>query len=285
MPSFSSCFRAILAIPRGLFKGSRATFPAKTFEDEKTVLPVEPKKAAVPHPDVPAPIPEKPTAEIPDVLTLTPKAPDLAKQFVNQKPDVNASSKVVPSQEKSVQSELDSTLTRQLLDNQPANPHAHAAIKLPKGGGDGGTGLDGAGGNGAYSNLDSLLEKSGPLKGPVGPVMMPGGALFEYDSAVLLPDAITTLRKLGELVTRNPRARFSIEGHTDSVGSPEYNLKLSIARAEAVKEWLVREMHLDPARIQAKGLGNTRLIAPATGSRAEQAMNRRVEIVIRTPKN
>ena len=273
-------------VARAQFKGARATFPAKTFEDEKTIVPVEPKKAAVPHPAVPAPIVEKPSAEIPDVLTLTPKAPDLAKQFVNQKPDVNASSKMAPSQEKAVQHDLDSALTRQLLENQPANPRSTSSIKLPKStGGDGGSGVDGAGGNGAYSNLDALLEKSGPLKGPVGPVMMPGGALFEYDSAALLPQAIETLRKLGELITRNPRATFSIEGHTDSFGTPEYNLKLSLARAEAVKDWLVASLRLDPARIQSKGFGSTRLISPATGSRDEQAINRRVEIVIRTPKS
>ena len=113
---------------------------------------------------------------------------------------------------------------------------------------------------------------------------MPGGALFEYNSAILLPQAIETLRKIGTLISRNPRATFSIEGHTDSFGTPEYNQKLSEARAEAVKAWLIQDMHLNPAQIQTCGFGSARLIAPATGTKEEQAINRRVEIVIRTPK-
>jgi len=109
--------------------------------------------------------------------------------------------------------------------------------------------------------------------------------LFEYDSATLRKEAIETLSKLGILIERNPRATFSIEGYTDSFGTSEYNKKLSTARAEAVKTWLVTNMKLDPAKIQTKGLGSTKFITPATGSREEQAPNRRVEIVIRTPKD
>lgn len=271
-------------VARAQFKGGRASFPAGTFDEPKETKTPDLAKAAVPHPEVPAPLPQKPSAaDVPDTLTLTPKATDLAKQLAAQKPAIDAEKKMAsaPSQERAVQSDLDSALKKQLLDGQPANPGAHSQIKLPGGHGAGeGTET----GSGQFSNLDGLLEQGGQLKGPVAPVNMPGGALFEYNSAALLPDAIETLRKLGTLITRNPRATFSIEGHTDSFGTPEYNLKLSIARADSVRSWLITNMHIDPAQIQSKGFGSTRLIAPASGSKGAQAINRRVEIVIRTPR-
>jgi outer membrane protein OmpA-like peptidoglycan-associated protein len=75
-------------------------------------------------------------------------------------------------------------------------------------------------------------------------------------------------------------ARFTIEGHTDSFGSDEYNEKLSLRRAVAVKEWLEKNMDMREADIRAVGYGKSRLIAPSSGSIAEQQINRRVEIVI-----
>jgi len=268
-------------VARAQFKGGRASFPAGTFDEPKEAKTPEWKKTLVPHPNVPAPLPDRPSADIPDTLTLTPKATDLAKQFVTQKPAIDSEKRAAPSQEKAVQTELDSALTKQLLDGQTGNPGGHSQIKLPAGhGADDGKGT----GSGGFSNLDDLLEQSGQLKGSVAPVNMPGGALFEYDSAALLPEAIETLRKLGTLITRNPRATFSIEGHTDSFGTPEYNQKLSHARADAVKAWLIANMHIDPGQIQSKGFGSSRLIAPSSGSKEAQAINRRVEIVIRTPR-
>jgi outer membrane protein OmpA-like peptidoglycan-associated protein len=109
---------------------------------------------------------------------------------------------------------------------------------------------------------------------------MPTDLLFEYDSEELKPEAAETLKKLGTLINKNMHARFTIEGHTDSFGSDEYNEKLSLRRAVAVKEWLEKNMDMREADIRAVGYGKSRLIAPATGSIAEQQINRRVEIVI-----
>ena len=265
-------------VVRAQFKGGRVTFPAKTFDEEKPNPPSKPKEAMIPHPVASVPVPEKPSAVLPETVTLTPKALDLAKQLMAQKPELSAGENVAPSQEKAVQHEVDAALAKQLLDNQPGNPGAHSEIKLPASAG----GKEGGGAE--FSNLDELLAGTGPLAGPVAPVSMPGGALFEYNSAALLPQAIETLRKLGELIARNPRASFCIEGHTDSFGTPEYNMRLSVARANAVKAWVIANMRLNPAQIQSKGLGSSRLIAPASGSKEEQAINRRVEIVIRTPR-
>jgi outer membrane protein OmpA-like peptidoglycan-associated protein len=111
---------------------------------------------------------------------------------------------------------------------------------------------------------------------------MPGGALFDYDKADLRADALDEMQKLGELIRRNPRATFRIEGHTDSIGSREYNLELSLRRALAVKSWLVQSLRIDPSRIETIGFGPDKLLVKADRSIDEQQPNRRVEIVIKT---
>lgn len=133
-----------------------------------------------------------------------------------------------------------------------------------------------------FSNLDDLLARTGPLSAETAPILMPTDLLFDYDSAELRPEALASLQKLGMLIQRNPQATFIIEGHSDSFGSDEYNLDLSQRRADLVKFWLVNTMRIPGNRVDSKGYGESRLIAPGSGSIEEQQINRRVEIVIRT---
>lgn len=130
--------------------------------------------------------------------------------------------------------------------------------------------------------LDEALSRLEPVAVGDAPIDISGGALFEYDSYELRPEAMEQLRKLGELIHRNPHAVFSIEGHTDSIGSVEYNQALSEKRATAVKEWLVQYMGIAPERVETRGLGSSRLLVPGTGTMEEQQPNRRVEIVIKS---
>ena len=132
----------------------------------------------------------------------------------------------------------------------------------------------------SFSSLDGLLAGVGSVAPGAPPILMPTDLLFEYDSEELKPEAAETLRKLGTLIKKNMHARFTIEGHTDSFGSDEYNEKLSLRRAVAVKEWLEKKMDMREADIRAVGYGKSRLITPSSGSIAEQQINRRVEIVI-----
>ncbi len=71
-----------------------------------------------------------------------------------------------------------------------------------------------------FSDLDQLLSQKGPL-GSGTKLRMPDDQLFSYDSADLQSSAISQLQKLGTLIKRNSRATFSVEGYTDSFGSPE----------------------------------------------------------------
>jgi outer membrane protein OmpA-like peptidoglycan-associated protein len=142
-----------------------------------------------------------------------------------------------------------------------------------------------------FSDLDSLLSQKGPL-GSGTKLRMPDDQLFGYDSADLQPSSITQLQKLGTLIKRNPKATFTVEGYTDSLGSPDYNLDLSQRRADSVKQYLVDVMGINPAQIEARGYGASKFLVPprpvAVNSPEEQIEierqrpNRRVVIVVHT---
>jgi len=144
-----------------------------------------------------------------------------------------------------------------------------------------------------FSDLDQLLSMKGPL-GSGTKLRMPDDQLFQYDSAELQPSAIAQLQKLGTLIQRNPKATFTVEGYTDSFGSPEYNLDLSQRRAESVKAYLVNVIGINPMQIETRGYGQTKFaVSPREvpfdapqfildAEIARQKANRRVEIVVHT---
>src|SRR3979411_2303967 len=64
--------------------------------------------------------------------------------------------------------------------------------------------------------------------------------LFDFDKANILPNAETVLSQVADLLRQKAKGGVRIEGHTDGKGSPAYNQKLSVRRADAVKTWLLR---------------------------------------------
>ncbi len=115
-------------------------------------------------------------------------------------------------------------------------------------------------------------------------IAMHGGALFEWGRAELRPEAAADLRMLGEVMKHFPTAIILISGHTDHTGTREPNLILSLERANAVRDWLVANLGLDPARIRTVGRADDEAL-PNLGpekSIEEQAPNRRVEILVQT---
>jgi outer membrane protein OmpA-like peptidoglycan-associated protein len=84
------------------------------------------------------------------------------------------------------------------------------------------------------------------------------------------------LRQILALFTSTPAFSAEVSGHTDNIGAPAYNLKLSDARAAAVKTWLVQQ-GVAPARITSRGYGDTRPLAPNTTDE-NRFKNRRVEL-------
>ena len=133
---------------------------------------------------------------------------------------------------------------------------------------------------GGFSNLDDLLNQEGPLLDGTKPILIPTDLLFQFNAYDVEESARFSLMKLGLLIKRNQDSRFIIEGHTDTLGSEEYNMQLSLKRAQAVQAWLVESLGLGEDRVEVKGFGETRPLV-AAGDQDAQAINRRVEIAIK----
>ncbi len=135
-----------------------------------------------------------------------------------------------------------------------------------------------------FSNLDDLLGGGGTIGGSTAPILMPTDLLFEYGSDQLAEAARLSLMKLGFLIQKNPNSLFIIEGHTDSFGGEDFNLELSVRRANAVVGWLRESLGLGSDRIQAMGMGKSKPIVSVAGTVEQQGLNRRVEIKVRPKK-
>jgi outer membrane protein OmpA-like peptidoglycan-associated protein len=100
---------------------------------------------------------------------------------------------------------------------------------------------------------------------------------FEFGSAKLTESAKKVLNELGAALKSDQLAafQFSLVGHTDAVGSDAANLKLSQARAASVKDYLIGQFHIDAARLEASGVGESDLADP---SDPNNGINRRVVI-------
>ncbi len=137
----------------------------------------------------------------------------------------------------------------------------------------------GDGSNEGIASLEDLL-KLPPNLLLSKKTRLPSDLLFEFNSSELRESARLGLMKLALLMDRNPGLYCWIEGHTDLIGGDAFNMKLSKARAEAVKTYLVQSMRMDPKRIIARGFGRRQPIV-ASGDQNAQAPNRRVEIRMR----
>jgi outer membrane protein OmpA-like peptidoglycan-associated protein len=101
---------------------------------------------------------------------------------------------------------------------------------------------------------------------------------FEFNSYRLLKSADNILNTLLDYLNDNPDIRISIEGHTDDIGTEEYNLDLSINRAKSVYNWLVNN-GIDSNRLRFIGFGKSRRLYNDTEDK-HRALNRRVEVQI-----
>jgi outer membrane protein OmpA-like peptidoglycan-associated protein len=101
---------------------------------------------------------------------------------------------------------------------------------------------------------------------------------FETAKATIRESSYPSLDELANLLKKKPNFKLLIDGHTDNVGGAAYNLKLSNARANSVKQYLV-DKGVDGSRITAKGYGMTKPIA-SNKTAAGRQKNRRVEFTI-----
>ncbi|GMV52724.1 MAG: OmpA family protein [Chlorobi bacterium] len=112
-----------------------------------------------------------------------------------------------------------------------------------------------------------------------GSVAQLNNIFFDYNKWDLRPESRFELDRFVEVLRKNPSLKIEIAGHTDSVGSESYNLKLSDSRARSVYDYLTTVGSIEASRMQSTGYGKTRPVATNSTPEGRQ-LNRRVEIII-----
>lgn len=108
--------------------------------------------------------------------------------------------------------------------------------------------------------------------------------LFDFDKANLRPQAQQALKQVATIIREKAKGTVRVEGHTDSKGTDPYNQKLSVGRANSVKNWLIQKERLKDVRFSTAGFGAKNPVVSNTkpdGSDDPEGRqkNRRVEII------
>lgn len=102
---------------------------------------------------------------------------------------------------------------------------------------------------------------------------------FLHGSAEILPDSMAILEEAADVLRSKPDlTNIEVQGHTDDSGTPEYNMRLSADRANAVRDVFIRN-GVDASRLSAHGYGQDKPLVPNTSPK-NRAKNRRVQLVI-----
>ena len=122
------------------------------------------------------------------------------------------------------------------------------------------------------------IERSARVE-PRGIILtLPGGVYFDSGRSDVKPGARERLARIGQALAGASDRKILVEGHTDSTGKAEFNMKLSELRAESVKAVLV-ENAVSPDRIETHGYASTKPVA-TNDTPAGRSQNRRVEVVV-----
>jgi outer membrane protein OmpA-like peptidoglycan-associated protein len=125
------------------------------------------------------------------------------------------------------------------------------------------------------AQLNQVLQTRDTARGLI--VSMPD-VLFDFNKYTLKPDARERLARISGIILAYPDLKLEIEGHTDAIGTDEYNQQLSDKRADTVRGYLVSS-GVTPDHVSAVGLGKANPVADNSTS-AGRKLNRRVEMVV-----
>jgi outer membrane protein OmpA-like peptidoglycan-associated protein len=123
--------------------------------------------------------------------------------------------------------------------------------------------------------LSMILETRESARGLIVNI---SDVLFDFNKYTLKPGAREKMAKVAGILLAYPGLRLQLEGHTDSIGSDEYNVTLSQKRADSVREYLVSQ-GVQSANVTAIGLGKDNPVA-SNDTNAGRQQNRRVEMVV-----
>ena len=131
-----------------------------------------------------------------------------------------------------------------------------------------------------YKSLKQFEGKFATIRQEArGTIMSLSDILFDFNKADLRQEAKINLAKVSVILLQYPEMHISVEGHTDNVGSEDYNLKLSEKRAQSVYDFLVHE-GVVAERMDTKGYGMSQPVTSNETAEGRQK-NRRVDLVIR----
>jgi OmpA-OmpF porin, OOP family len=286
----------------------------ETVVDEQTLkrLVEEARPAAVPlDPVKEAPKIEEPKAEMPDVtetIRLTPGTDVVTNLFTTPEAPAMPATISMPDLSKSMDFELGKGTSAAEVKAQLSKASQSASANQPviyvdetmqvgvdtdelvkqmtkQVGGEAGKAI-----SAKFSSLDTLLGEG--IQTPSAEVLIPTDLLFEFGAYEIKEEAKLSLMKLGMLILANKDATFVFKGFTDSIPfgttsnkpGPRNNEELSLARAEAVRTWLVSQLGLEGFDLQVAGYGPASPLVPPTGKididKVREAINRRVEVEI-----
>jgi outer membrane protein OmpA-like peptidoglycan-associated protein len=135
--------------------------------------------------------------------------------------------------------------------------------------------------------IDSLIARGKYDTAPLRPIFgddNPAGAqftskiIFDFNSATLRPESMVRIDELTELLELNPTVWLEVQGHTDNIGTEDFNQKLSEARANSVMQELLKR-GIDPKRLRPHGYGMSEPLVP-NDSDENRAKNRRTQFKV-----
>lgn len=132
---------------------------------------------------------------------------------------------------------------------------------------------------GTTVDADGCPAFDSPAKGDTAKVDL--SINFSFDGHYILPQYYNSLQAFANFLLANPSLVVVLEGHTDKVGTPRYNQKLSLKRAEAVKNYLLT-LQVPAAQLSIQGYGATQPVVDDDSPEGRQ-QNRRVMAVITNP--
>lgn len=131
----------------------------------------------------------------------------------------------------------------------------------------------------AISPLNDAIASYAPPPPPPAVVTLDSMSLFDSGRAQLKDGSTRVMVNALEMIKAHPDKRILVAGYTDNVGDSDSNLKLSTARAEAVRDWLIEASGIPATQFAIQRYGDTRPLAN-NDTEAGRAKNRRVEITL-----